>query len=136
LFFDAVEVREREFHVDDFDVVGRVYDIGDVDDVVVLEAAYDVCNRVGFANVGEEFIAEAFAFGIEVGTTRSGFTIAASSCRRGSGIGTTPELGSIVQNGKFSAAMPALVSALNSVDLPTLGRPTMPQLKPMMFTLL
>src|SRR6056297_1381083 len=26
--------------------------------------------------------------------------------------------------------MPALVSALNRVDLPTLGRPTMPQLKP------
>ena len=26
--------------------------------------------------------------------------------------------------------MPALVSALNSVDLPTLGRPTMPHLNP------
>ena len=32
----------------------------------------------------------------------------------------------MVQNGKFSAAMPALVSALNSVDLPTLGSPTIP----------
>src|SRR5680860_1817193 len=37
----------------------------------------------------------------------------------------------MVQNGKFSAPMPALVNALNRVDLPTLGRPTMPQLKPM-----
>jgi hypothetical protein len=37
----------------------------------------------------------------------------------------------MVQKGKFSALMPALVRALNSVDLPTLGRPTMPQLKPM-----
>jgi hypothetical protein len=37
-----------------------------------------------------------------------------------------PELGSMVQKGKFSAAIPALVSALNSVDLPTLGRPTIP----------
>jgi hypothetical protein len=41
-----------------------------------------------------------------------------------------PVLGSIVQNGKFSAAMPALVNALKSVDLPTLGRPTIPQLNP------
>ena len=45
-------------------------------------------------------------------------------------MGTTPVLGSMVQKGKFSALMPALVSALNSVDLPTLGSPTMPQLKP------
>src|SRR5690606_36242255 len=67
---------------------------------------------------------------IDVGTTRSGFTMTASTVRRGSGIGTMPEFGSIVQNGKFSAAMPAFVNALNKVDLPTLGKPTMPQLKP------
>jgi len=42
-----------------------------------------------------------------------------------------PTFGSMVQNGKFAAAMPALVSALNRVDLPTLGRPTMPHLIPM-----
>jgi hypothetical protein len=42
-----------------------------------------------------------------------------------------PLFGSMVQNGKFSAAMPDLVRALNRVDLPTLGRPTMPQLNPM-----
>ncbi|MFT4813756.1 MAG: hypothetical protein ACI9WR_001060, partial [Paracoccaceae bacterium] len=35
-------------------------------------------------------------------------------------------------NGKFSAAMPALVSALKSVDLPTLGNPTIPHLTAMM----
>ncbi|KZZ13404.1 hypothetical protein A3750_17295 [Oleiphilus sp. HI0079] len=40
-----------------------------------------------------------------------------------------------MQNGKFSAPMPALVSALKSVDLPTFGRPTMPQLKPMIVIL-
>src|SRR5690606_33904682 len=39
--------------------------------------------------------------------------------------------GSMVQKGKFSAAIPDLVRALNRVDLPTLGRPTMPQLNPM-----
>src|SRR5688572_10991589 len=65
-----------------------------------------------------------------VGTTFSGLTISASALRRASGTGTMPEFGSIVQNGKFSAAIPACVSALNKVDLPTLGRPTMPHLIP------
>jgi hypothetical protein len=50
-------------------------------------------------------------------------------------MGTTPEFGSIVQNGKFSAPTPAFVSALNSVDLPTLGNPTMPQLNPIVLFL-
>ena len=69
---------------------------------------------------------------IVVGTTRSGLTIAASWSCRGSGIGTTPALGSIVQKGKFCASIPAFVNALKSVDLPTLGNPTMPHLKPML----
>ncbi len=68
---------------------------------------------------------------IVVGTMRCGFTISAMRSWRGSGTGTMPVFGSMVQNGKFEAAMPARVSALNSVDLPTLGSPTMPQLKPM-----
>src|SRR5690606_338018 len=66
-----------------------------------------------------------------VGMHFCGLTISASALRRSSGTGTTPTLGSIVQNGKLAAAMPALVSALNRVDLPTLGRPTMPHLMPM-----
>ena len=37
----------------------------------------------------------------------------------------------MVQKGKFEAAILALVSALNKVDLPTLGKPTMPHLNPM-----
>lgn len=68
---------------------------------------------------------------IEVGMIFSGLAIADSAARRGSGTGTTPTFGSIVQNGKFAAAMPALVSALKRVDLPTFGRPTMPHLMPM-----
>jgi hypothetical protein len=47
-----------------------------------------------------------------------------------------PLFGSMVQNGKFSAAMPDLVRALNRVDLPTLGKPTMPQLKPILYSCL
>ena len=42
-----------------------------------------------------------------------------------------PTFGSIVQNGKFCASALALESELNSVLLPTFGRPTMPQEKPM-----
>src|SRR5690606_32887855 len=48
--------------------------------------------------------------------------------------GTTPTLGSIVQNGKLAAAMPALVNALKRVDLPTFGRPTMPHWMPILGT--
>ncbi len=69
-----------------------------------------------------------------VGRTRSGLTISAKGPKRGSGTATIPVLGSMVQNGKFSAAMPDLVKALNRVDLPTLGKPTIPQLNPMMMS--
>ena len=56
----------------------------------------------------------------------------ASLSRRASGTATSPVLGSMVQNGKFAAwAVAVRVRALNSVDLPTLGRPTIPILKPM-----
>jgi hypothetical protein len=47
-----------------------------------------------------------------------------------SGTITTPIFGSIVQKGKLAAcALLELVSALKSVDLPTLGNPTIPHLK-------
>ena len=58
----GVEISEREFGVDDFNVGKRVDAAGDMGDVVVLEAAHDMRNGIGLANVGEEFIAEAFAF--------------------------------------------------------------------------
>ena len=41
--------------------------------------------------------------------------------------------GSIVQKGKFSAGIDDFVMALNRVDLPTFGRPTMPHLNPISF---
>mmetsp|Transcript_10478 Transcript_10478/g.26022 ORF Transcript_10478/g.26022 Transcript_10478/m.26022 type:complete len:202 (-) Transcript_10478:146-751(-) len=48
-------------------------------------------------------------------------------CRRGSGTVTMPVLGSMVQKGKLAAAaLPFSTMALNRVDLPTLGRPTIP----------
>ena len=67
---------------------------------------------------------------IVVGMIFCGLTIAASSHRRGSNASTTPVLGSIVQNGKFAAAMPAFVFALNGVDTLPLGSATMPHLGP------
>jgi hypothetical protein len=42
-----------------------------------------------------------------------------------------------VQKGKFAAwAEAVLVSALNKVDLPTFGKPTIPILKPMMYSII
>src|SRR5690606_40106714 len=70
---------------------------------------------------------------IDVGITRCGLTIAVNLSKRGSGTGTMPVFGSMVQNGKFSAAIAALVKALKSVDLPTFGKPTIPQLRPMKY---
>jgi hypothetical protein len=61
------------------------------------------------------------------------FAICARLAKRASGTLTSPTLGSMVQNGKFAACAEAvLVSALNKVDLPTFGKPTIPIRKPMM----
>ena len=60
--------------------------------------------------------------------------IVANLSNLSSGTITTPSFGSIVQKGKFSAwALFEFVKALNSVDLPTLGKPTMPQRKLILF---
>ena len=39
-------------------------------------------------------------------------------------------LGSMVQKGKFAACALALLNALNKVDFPTFGNPTIPACKP------
>jgi len=54
-----------------------------------------------------------------------------------SGTGTIPTLGSIVQKGKLAAcALLEFVKALNKVDLPTFGNPTIPHLKLIIYYLL
>ncbi len=60
---DGLEILEAELGVDRADVGHRIDAPFDVDDVVVLEAAHDVRDGVGLADVGEELIAEAFALG-------------------------------------------------------------------------
>jgi hypothetical protein len=57
---------------------------------------------------------------------RPGCTSSASFVSRSSGTVMTPTLGSMVQNGKLAACAFALDRQLNSVLLPTLGRPTIP----------
>jgi len=58
--FYGVEIGEQQLGVNDFDVVERVNAAGDVDDFGVGEAADDVQDRVGLADVREELVAEAF----------------------------------------------------------------------------
>src|SRR3989344_9194540 len=63
---------------------------------------------------------------IDVGTIFSDFSKAASLASRWSGTLITPTFGSMVVNGKFEAAAACFVRALNRVDLPTFGKPTIP----------
>src|ERR1700693_5881200 len=66
-----------------------------------------------------------------VGTILADFASRASTSSRESGTATSPILASMVLNGYFAAcAATVAVKALKSVDLPTLGSPTMPHLKP------
>ena len=58
---DRAHVGEAELGLDHLDVGHRVDLARDVDDVLVLEAAHHVDDRVGLADVGEELVAEAFA---------------------------------------------------------------------------
>ena len=62
------------------------------------------------------------------GTTLLGLQRLSSTSSLLSGTFVDPIFGSMVQNGKFAlCALPELTQ-LNSVDFPTLGRPTMPHL--------
>src|SRR5438132_11354682 len=72
---------------------------------------------------------------IAVGVTFFDLEISASFFSRGSGTVTSPTFGSIVQNGLFSAgALCVRVTALNNVDFPTFGRPTIPALSILSFS--
>jgi len=108
---DRVEVGEREFELDHFDVALRIDRAGDVDDVAVLEATHDVQDRVALLDRAEELVAQAFTLLApltrpamsttlsEAGMMRSVAMNLLISASRSSGTSTTPMLGSIVQNG-------------------------------------
>ena len=67
------------------------------------------------------------------GTMRPGWTNSASLFRRSSGTVICPICASMVQNGKFAACALALDRQLKRVDLPTLGKPTIPAFKAIVY---
>ncbi len=97
--------------VDRLEVVLRVDGALDVHDVVVGEAAHDLRDRVGLADVREELVAEPLTLvaprtmpamstnDTVAGRMRSEWKTSASFSSRGSGRLTTPMFGSIVANG-------------------------------------
>ena len=112
LLFHRGEIGQRELGVDRLDVGDRIDLAGDVHHVLVLEAAHDVRDGVGLADVGEELVAQAFAFGRagdqpgdvdELDDRRNDLLrlrdARPARRRRGSGTSTMPTLGSMVQNG-------------------------------------
>lgn len=88
--FAGVEVRQRQFGVDNFNIISRVNFAGNVNDVVIFKAANNVTDRFSFTDVGQELVTQTFAFdapftrpaistnSMVVGSVRCGFTISAS----------------------------------------------------------
>ena len=60
-FLQRSEVGQNQLRVNDFDVAHRIDRAADVVNVAILEAAHDLHDRVYFADVAEELVAEAFA---------------------------------------------------------------------------
>ena len=58
---EAVEIRKHQLGLDDFEVRHRVDLAPYMGDVVIVEAAQHVDDRIRFADVCEELVAEAFA---------------------------------------------------------------------------
>ncbi|ABU76745.1 hypothetical protein ESA_01487 [Cronobacter sakazakii ATCC BAA-894] len=59
----GIEVRKRQLGIDGINIFRRVYFARDVDDVVVFKATHHVADSFGFADVGQELVAQAFTFG-------------------------------------------------------------------------
>ena len=57
--FDLGQVRQAQLQVDHFGIAGRVNAAGHVDDVVILEAAHHMDDRVHLADVGQKLVAQA-----------------------------------------------------------------------------
>ncbi len=58
----GIEVGEHEFGVDDVNIADRVDACRNMGDIVILEAADDVCDRMGLTDMPEELVAEPLAF--------------------------------------------------------------------------
>jgi hypothetical protein len=141
---DALQIGQHQLGLDGLGIGDGIDAALHMGHVAILETAQDMGDGVDLADIGEELVAEPLPLdapftrpAMSTKVMRAGMTcfdlaISASLSSRGSGTATSPTLGSIVQKGKFAACAAAVrVSALNSVDLPTFGRPTIPTLKPM-----
>ena len=142
---ERFQVGKHQLGLDRLRVRDRIDAAFDVGHVAALETAQDVDDRVDLANVGEELVAEALAFAraaneagdvdeLDLGLD---FLGGLGDCRDlveplvGDSDAADIRLDraeGIVRRLRGSGS----VKALKSVDLPTFGRPTMPQRKPMM----
>ncbi len=116
--FAGIKVRQRQFGVDNVNIFRRVHFPRDVNNIIVFKAANHMADGFGFTDVGQKLVAKTFTFGraftrpaistnsMVVGRMRCGLTISASLSRRGSGIGTTPVFGSMVQKGSWPLQYP------------------------------
>ena len=114
--------------------------------LLILEATDHMRDGLGFANVREKLVAQPLSPGSALHQSRD---IDEFHDRRyhtfGRGERQLEDLRTMTRvrdrhdahirldrcrTGKFSASAPAHVMALNSVDLPTFGKPTMPHRKP------
>ncbi len=87
----GLQVGEVEFGLDHLDVAQRIDGAVDVDDVLVLEAAHDMGNRIDLADMAEKLVAQPFPWlapltrpamstnSITVGRMRCGWTIVGQS---------------------------------------------------------
>ncbi len=59
----GIQVRQRQFGIDNLNVVSRIHFVINVDDVVVFKAANHVADSFGFTDVRQELVTQTFAFG-------------------------------------------------------------------------
>ncbi len=145
---DRVEVLQAQLGVDGRDVGERVDLVLDVDHVVVVEAAHDVRHRVDLTDVAQERIAQALTLRSAAHQARDVHEADRGQHlfvgldqlhqRRDALVGDAHDADVRLDRAerKLAASALALESELKSVLLPTLGRPTMPQEKPMLGGLL
>ena len=60
---EEIEVGEDELEVDSLDIANRIHRTVDMHDVVIIEAANDMHDRIGLTDVREELVTEALSLG-------------------------------------------------------------------------
>jgi hypothetical protein len=141
---DAFQIGQHQLGLDGLGVGHRVDAALDMGDVAILETAQHMGDGVDLADIGEELVAQPLALGRALhqpGDVDEGHPRRDDLLRlRDLGQLVEPRIGHrhLADIGLDGAEREirrlrrgGAVSALNSVDLPTFGSPTMPILKPM-----